>query len=169
MAKYKYVHDYDINSWDEIKPEILKSIENHAKEDADYVLTEFNEVVKDKDFEGLIYHIMEYLGYGEEEKDGDFLTTVIEADITDDIRLVVSKSRYIKDGGICDSQTEEIIIVQKRVLAPVKPKTSFTKKDIKTLIEEYKKEELPRADEPFDYQAEIASGLNGFIEWLDKK
>lgn len=37
------------------------------------------------------------------------------------------------------------------------------------LIELYKKECLPNANEPYHYEAEITAGLNNFIEWLKNK
>lgn len=40
---------------------------------------------------------------------------------------------------------------------------------IKNLFEEYKKEHLPDADEPFHYEAEIASGFKHFLLWLEQK
>jgi hypothetical protein len=40
---------------------------------------------------------------------------------------------------------------------------------IENLINAYKKEYLKYVDEPFHYEAEIASGFNDFIEWLKHK
>ena len=41
--------------------------------------------------------------------------------------------------------------------------------EIKKLIKEFKKEELPNANTPFHYEAEQAAGFDYFIEWLTKK
>ena len=40
---------------------------------------------------------------------------------------------------------------------------------IEKLLNEYKKEQMPDADEPFHHEAEIAAGFRFFIEWLKRK
>jgi len=40
---------------------------------------------------------------------------------------------------------------------------------MENLINEFKKECLPDANEPFHHEAEIAAGFKHFIEWLKKK
>jgi len=41
--------------------------------------------------------------------------------------------------------------------------------DILSLIEEYREKELPNRNQPYHYEAEIASGLNGLIEFIKNK
>jgi hypothetical protein len=38
-----------------------------------------------------------------------------------------------------------------------------------SLIEEYKEKELPNRNTPYHYEAEIASGLNGLINYIKNK
>lgn len=40
---------------------------------------------------------------------------------------------------------------------------------IEKLLNDFKKEELKNADEPFHYEAEIAAGLTYFTNWLTEK
>lgn len=42
-------------------------------------------------------------------------------------------------------------------------------KILKELIHKFKKEELPDAESPYHYEAEIWAGMKDFIKWLDKK
>lgn len=44
-----------------------------------------------------------------------------------------------------------------------------TPDDIKRLFEEYKKEHLPNASEPFHHEAEIAAGFKYFLLWMERK
>ena len=41
--------------------------------------------------------------------------------------------------------------------------------DIQVLIEEYREQELPNRNQPYHYEAEIAAGLNGLIEFIKNK
>ena len=41
--------------------------------------------------------------------------------------------------------------------------------EIKKAINLFKEEELPNAESPFHYEAEIWSGMKHFIEWLETK
>jgi len=41
--------------------------------------------------------------------------------------------------------------------------------EIKNLIYQFKKEELPNAESPFHYEAEIWAGMKSFLMWLEIK
>lgn len=41
--------------------------------------------------------------------------------------------------------------------------------DIKKAVYQFKKEELPDAEVPFHYEAEIWAGMKSFIRWLEAK
>lgn len=40
---------------------------------------------------------------------------------------------------------------------------------ISNLANEYKKEELPNSDVPYHYEAEAASGIDSFVNWLKQR
>ena len=39
--------------------------------------------------------------------------------------------------------------------------------EIKKLIDKFKTEQLPNSEKPFHYEAEVWSGMQHFIQWLD--
>lgn len=41
--------------------------------------------------------------------------------------------------------------------------------EIKKLICQFKEEQLPDAESPFHYEAEIWAGMKSFIDWLENK
>jgi hypothetical protein len=41
--------------------------------------------------------------------------------------------------------------------------------EIKKLLHQFKKEELPNAEEPYHYEEETWQGMKHFIEWLERK
>lgn len=48
-------------------------------------------------------------------------------------------------------------------------KEKLSIEEIKNYIFQFKKEELPDAEAPFHYEAEIWSGMKHFIRWLENK
>ena len=46
---------------------------------------------------------------------------------------------------------------------------SLPVEEIKNAIYQFKKEELPDAESPFHYEAEIWAGMKHFIQWLEAK
>lgn len=48
-------------------------------------------------------------------------------------------------------------------------KSSNILEHFKNLVFDFKQKELPDAESPFHYEAEIWSGFKSFIEFLDKK
>lgn len=63
--------------------------------------------------------------------------------------------------------TTEVIEIKRNKKGSISNITGIS--HIEKLLQEYKKKELPDADEPFHFEAEIASGFKYFIQWLKRK
>ena len=46
---------------------------------------------------------------------------------------------------------------------------SFDIAEIKKVIKQYKKEQLPDAETPYHFEAEIWSGMRNFLMWIESK
>lgn len=60
-------------------------------------------------------------------------------------------------------------ILKESVLPISDVSVSLPIEEIKNAIYQFKKEELPDAESPFHYEAEIWAGMKHFIQWLEAK
>jgi hypothetical protein len=69
--------------------------------------------------------------------------------------------------GIAINEAKEMLVSKNESLHLVS--SSFNVEEVEKAIKQYKKEQLPDAETPYHFDAEIWSGMKSFLRWIESK